>query len=51
MVEAIGSFHEEFEDTKRVISSRKSKKKQTIQWPKENKTKDKQRSTKHNTDN
>jgi hypothetical protein len=36
----------EFEDTKREIRIRKSKKK-TWQWPKEKVQKDKQRSTKH----
>ena len=36
---------EEFEDTKGVIRIHISKK--TTQWPKENKQKDKQRSTKH----
>ena len=42
-----GRFHEEFEDTKGVI--RIQIEGQTTQLPKENRQKDKQRSTKHHT--
>ena len=40
-----------YEDTKGVIRSHKSKKGQTTQWPKEIGQRDKQRSTKHYTEN
>jgi len=43
-------LQEEFEDTKGVIRNRKLKKYRT-EWPKEKGEKDKQRSTKHYTEN
>ena len=44
---SITLYEEEFEDTKREIRIRISKKEQATQWPKEKVQKDKQRSTKH----
>jgi len=45
------SLQEEFEDTKRGIQNPYIEEGQTTQWPKEKVQKDKQRSTKHYTEN